>query len=440
MKMTMRARVRAMLIGDLVMFGLSLWLALFLRYAKIPSSELFLNHLQPFSIIFLIWALVFYIAGLYDKHTSIFRQKLPRIIFNTLVANSIIAVFFFYFIPYLGITPKTILFIDLAVSFLFIYLWRTLVVPNINLNQKERLLFACSGPDVDEIKEEVSRNPRYNITLVDSEDFENIVRRGVTAVVVDLNDKNIGQSLKDFYRLIFSGISFVSVHNLYEEIFDREPISFINEKWFLENISSRPKALYDAMKRLLDIIISLMAGCVSLIFYPFVYLAIKLDDGGDVFITQKRIGKGNQTFDIYKFRTMTGNETGKWLSEGTARVTRVGQFLRKTRIDELPQLWNVLRGDVSLIGPRPDIIGLDKRLNEEIPYYSSRTLVTPGLSGWALIKQEKPPQSIEETRIRLSYDLYYIKNRSFFLDFKIFLHTIRILLSRSGGAATRKYK
>ncbi|MBU1558085.1 sugar transferase, partial [Patescibacteria group bacterium] len=170
----------------------------------------------------------------------------------------------------------------------------------------------------------------------------------------------------------------------------------------------------------------------SLILYPFVFVAIKIEGGGPVFITQERIGQGNKIIKMVKFRSMKVNDSGVWPTEEDQRITKVGKFIRKTRIDELPQLWNILKGDISLIGPRPDIIDLGKKLTKEIPYYTIRNLVKPGLSGWAQIKQDVPPHSIEETKVRLTYDLYYVKNRSFLLDFKIALKTIKTLLSRAG--------
>ena len=129
---------------------------------------------------------------------------------------------------------------------------------------------------------------------------------------------------------------------------------------------------------------------------------------------------------------MNVNDGGKWPEKNDSRITKVGKFLRKSRIDEIPQLISVLKGDVSLIGPRPDIIDLGKELVAQVPYYSMRNSINPGLSGWAQIKQDVPPHSLEETKLRLSYDFYYIKNRSLFLDVIIALRTIRTLASRLG--------
>jgi lipopolysaccharide/colanic/teichoic acid biosynthesis glycosyltransferase len=182
----------------------------------------------------------------------------------------------------------------------------------------------------------------------------------------------------------------------------------------------------------MDIFIAGILGIASLVIYPFVALAIKIEDGGDVFIRQNRIGKGGKTISMFKFRSMKTSDGGKWVTEGDNRITRVGKFIRASRIDELPQLWSVVKGDMSLIGPRPDIYDLGVKLSEEIPHYRIRSLVAPGLSGWAQIRQELPPQSLEETKVRLSYDFYYVKSRSILLDLKIALQTIKTLLMRVG--------
>ena len=131
---------------------------------------------------------------------------------------------------------------------------------------------------------------------------------------------------------------------------------------------------------------------------------------------------------------MTYSDNGKWIKEedNPNKITKIGYLLRKSRIDELPQLLSILKGEISLIGPRPDIIDLGEKLTNEIPFYLIRYAIKPGLSGWAQIMQDKPPQTIEETRVRLQYDLYYIKNRSLILDLIIILRTVRTLLSRTG--------
>ena len=431
--------------GDILAFSLSLWAALAVRYGEMPSYDLLALHGAPFAVLFTLWVLVFFIAGLYEKHTLVFKGKLPTLILNTQVANSIIAVGFFYLVPFFGIAPKTILVVYLVISFFLIIFWRVVLASRLNVRNRERAILIGSGAEMKQLKDEVNANERYNLVFVSSVDLEKLdgiafqeeviekVRsEGVSSVVIDLRHKNAGAILPSLYSLIFSHVRFMDMHKVYEEVFDRVPLSLVGYNWFLENISSGTRSMYDVIKRAMDITIASVLGTLSLLVYPFVMAAIKLEDGGPVFITQERIGQGNRTMYLWKFRSMRGSDKGVWLTDGDARVTKVGKFLRKSRIDELPQLWNVVRGDISLIGPRPDIIGLGKQLAEQLPYYTIRNLIKPGLSGWAQLKQELPPQSLEETRLRLAYDLYYLKNRSVVLDFTIALKTVKVLLSRTG--------
>jgi lipopolysaccharide/colanic/teichoic acid biosynthesis glycosyltransferase len=185
----------------------------------------------------------------------------------------------------------------------------------------------------------------------------------------------------------------------------------------------------------MDIIISLPLLLFALVIFPFVAIALKLDDGGSIFGHQIRIGKNNKLIWILKFRTMLFNDNGAWEKKGLEnRLTRVGNFLRKTRLDEFPQVWNVLKGDMSLIGPRPEFPEAVKHYTEELPYYNVRHLIKPGLSGWAQLYGEHPHHGtdVNKTKNKLSYDLYYIKNRSFLLDLKIALRTLKTLASIAG--------
>ncbi|HBD25148.1 MAG: hypothetical protein A2566_02065 [Candidatus Zambryskibacteria bacterium RIFOXYD1_FULL_40_13] len=433
--------------GDLFFFAFSLWFSLYIRFAEIPAWDLFKVHLAPFSILFLVWVLVYFIAGLYEKHTLILKSRLPGIIFNTQVINSVFAVAFFYIIPVFGITPKTILFIYLLVSFVCILLWRLYGNVFFSDNEKQPALLIGSGEEMKELLFEVNNNNRYNLTFVSSIDVSDVSSMDiqedvVTAVysndikiiAVDFSHENMAPLLPHLYNLIFSKVRFIDSHRIYEDIFDRIPLSLVTYSWFLENISVSPKFTYDFLKRVMDTILSFILGLLSLVFYPFVYVAIKLDDGGAIFISQERVGKDGKNICLYKFRSMTRNEINL-SSGGENKITKVGNFLRKTRIDELPQLWNVFKGDISLIGPRPELPSGVAIYDKEIPYYNIRHLIKPGLSGWAQIHQENHPHhraEINLTREKLTYDIFYIKNRSFWLDIKIALKTIKALISRQG--------
>lgn len=432
-------------LGDLLIFIVSLWLTLFFRYLEIPSNEIWKVHLSSFSVLFLFWVSTFYISGLYKKHTLLLKNSLPKILFNTQISNIILAVLFFYFIPYFSITPKTNLFIYLVISFGLIYFWRLYLFNLITPIRVQNAILIASGKEMDELVHEVNNNKRYNFVFTHAlnideqktEDFSQRIlkivdKNDISIVVADLNDREVDELLPDLYNLIFKKIQFLSMHDLYESIFDRVPLSLMNHNWFIKNISTQNKFVYDFLKRVMDISIAFVLMVISLIFYPFVALAIWIESKDKPFIVQERVGKDNKIFKLYKFKSMTSNDSGKWITEGDNRVTKVGKVIRASRIDELPQLINVLRGDISLIGPRPDIIGLFEDLNKQVSYYTIRNVVKPGLSGWAQTHQETPPHSLEETKIRLSYDLYYVKNRSFILDLKIALQTLKTLISRTG--------
>ena len=433
--------------GDIFFFVLSLWIALVLRFWDVPSIDRFVTHLIPFSILFFFWILVYFIAGLYEKHTLILKNSLPTIIFNTQIINSIFAIVFFYFIPFFGIAPKTILFVYLFVSFVAILAWRLYGGVLFGKSAKQSAILIGSGSEMKELLHEVNGNNRYDIHFISSVDVhdigaidiqEDIIKvvysNNIKIIAIDFSHEKVTPLLPHLYNLIFSKVRFIDSHRIYEDIFDRIPLSLVTYSWFLENISVSPKFAYDFLKRIMDIVLSFILGVISLVFYPFVFAAIKIDDGGPIFITQERVGKDGKNFSLHKFRSMSRNEMNLASGE-TNTITRIGNFLRKTRIDELPQLWNVLFGDLSLVGPRPELPSGVQVYEKEIPYYNIRHLIKPGLSGWAQIHQEVHPHhgtEINLTHEKLTYDIYYIKNRSFWLDIKIALKTIKALLSRTG--------
>lgn len=444
-----KKEVIILFLGDLIALALAFWLALAVRAFAIPSYftlSAYAVSLVPLSV---LWIFTFFIAGLYEKHAIVFEKKLPGTILNAQIANSIIAVIFFYFFaPYFSVTPKTVLVLYLVISTVLIVLWRFLGLAFLGIKRQENAILIGSGEEMRALLGEVNANKRYNLNFVSSVDLDHIdgidiqqeivsrvYAEEISSVVIDLKSEKATMILPILYNLIFSNVRFFDMHKVYEEVFNRAPLSLIGYSWFLENISQSAHIGYDSLKKLMDIIVGGTIGIVSLALYPIVIVAIKLEDGGEIFSFQKRVGQNNKIINIAKFRTMKiANDDAAW-SKVENKVTKVGAFLRKTRIDELPQLWNVLRGDISLIGPRPEFERAVKEYSEKIPYYNTRHIIKPGLSGWAQLYHERHPHhglDIEETRNKLSYDLYYIKNRSFVLDLEIALKTIRTLLSRTG--------
>ncbi|MES2437277.1 MAG: sugar transferase [Patescibacteria group bacterium] len=435
---------------DILIFYASLWVTLLIRYQKIPDDSILYSHLVPFSILFIVWLLVFFIGGLYEKRAIILRNGLSSNILKAHITNSIIAVLFFYFIPFYEITPKTNLFIYLSVSLLLIYIWRIWGYSLFGGAKKQQAVLIARGKEMKELYDEVNKHERYSIHFTHQIDLDHIhaneaaeliskeIAAGkVSLLVVDFKHPKIDPLIPVLYDRIFSQIMFVDMHKMYETVFDRIPLSLITQDWFLENISFIPTRAYDTLKRIMDIAIALPLGLISFIVYPFIYIAIKIEDKGPLFFFTERIGKDGESMWIIKFRTMTTAGAGKYDEQGRAynKVTKIGTFLRKTRLDELPQLINVIQGDISLIGPRPELPVLVAEYQKQIPFYGIRHTIKPGLSGWAQIYHDNHAHhgvGVIETKEKLSYDLYYLKNRSFLLDITIALKTVKKLLSIAG--------
>ena len=436
-------------LGDIFFLTLSLWLTLAIRHSQIPTGLSFLEHLLPFCYLFFIWTLVFFIAGFYEKKALINHRSFFTEIFNAQLFNSVIALVFFYIFPVFGLAPKTIILIYLFVSLALILLWRIYIIPLLGIKRRLDAILIGRGVEMKQLEKEVNNNPWYNLRFdlvidldkIESLDFQKqimnpVFEKNISTIILDLEDKDLQKDIPHFYNLIFSKIKFLDIHKVYEDVFDRIPLSLIHYNWFLENLSFSQKHIYAIFKRGMDICIALPLSLISLLIYPFVYLAIHIEDKGSLFYCPERIGKNNGIIKLFKFRTMTKvpSNGGEW-GEDENRVTRVGAFLRKWRIDELPQLWNVLKGDLSLIGPRPEFVLAVDQYEKKIPHYGIRHLIKPGLSGWAQIYQKEAPHhsaDIKLTTEKLSYDLFYIKNRSLLIDLKIALKTLKTLVSRTG--------
>ncbi len=449
MTLVPRREYLVLLLGDLVVFLVSLWATLAIRYVSVPAADTLVVHASPFVILFGVWFVVFFLAGLYGRQTSIFRSRLLPTILYTQTVNIVLAALFFFLIPFFGITPKTILLIYLIVSSIGIFLWRVVVFPRLRSDGRMKGILIASGPDAKALADEVGKGG-YSFAfecIVDTKHAASheviqqacrvIEEDDLSFLVVDFSDAAFEVALPIVYDAAFNKRRFalVDITELYEEVFEKTPLSFVDYEWVLSNLMR--SRLYDGVKRLIDIVLGIMLAVVTVPLYPFVALAIRLDDGGPLFITQERVGRYQKPIRIYKFRSMSGNDDGKYENGKTKLVvTSVGKWLRLLRIDEFPQVWNILRGDLSFVGPRPELPTLAAHYNARIPYYNARYLVAPGLSGWAQIKHDRHPHhgaDVLETKEKLSYDLYYFKHRSLLLDIFILLQTFRIMLTAKGS-------
>lgn len=430
--------------GDILLLGLSLWLALAARSLEVPEAGYFLGHLAAFAPLFLVSVVVFFISGLYEKQTRLVKRVLGERIIGAQVANTLIAVVFFFLLPF-AIAPKTILVLNLVFSIVILSAWRFFVVPRVSYAAPVPAVLVGTGEAVVELRDEVNGNNKYRLVFAEhvdtsalaaegvKEQLRGAITRGVRIFVIDTRDAAVREALPSLYEAMVGGVSFVEFTVLYEDVFDRVPLAHVDHAWLLECLP-RTHSVYDLGKRLFDIVGSAL-GLVLAVFLVVPAALVLAATGGQPFIRHERVGREGMPFKILKLRTMRFNDHGDPELQAKNEVTRIGKLLRKSRIDELPQLVNILMGELSFIGPRPELPKIAETYEREISYYAIRHLITPGLSGWAQIRDTdapKGPADVERTLKKLSYDLYYLKHRSLGLDFAIALKTVRALASFSG--------
>lgn len=278
--------------------------------------------------------------------------------------------------------------------------------------------------------------PAYQIVGDRDSICETALKERVHKIVISLSEKRGVLPLKEILNCKLSGIDVLDAPSFYEEVMGKLFIEDTKPSWFIFSDGFRITFLKRALKRGFDIVVSLVGLMLASPFLLVSAILIKATSPGPVFFRQVRVGEREKPFVVYKLRTMRENaESGTgavWAREKDPRITPIGNVLRKTRFDEIPQLVNVLKGDMSLIGPRPERPEFVETLKEMIPYYSERHFVKPGITGWAQVRY-RYGASIEDAVEKLRYDLYYIKNLSFFLDMLIVLETVKVVLFGRGS-------
>jgi sugar transferase (PEP-CTERM system associated) len=264
-----------------------------------------------------------------------------------------------------------------------------------------------------------------------------IAEHQIDRIVVGLADRRGRFPVDELLRAKLSGVRVEDATTTYERVTGKILIDDLRPSWLIFSDGFRVSRLTRWMKRGIDLTLATMLAVLSAPFMLLTAIAVALESGFPVLYCQERVGENGKTFTLCKFRSMRtdAEEDGRpvWARDGDVRVTRVGRFIRLTRLDELPQLWNVLMGDMSFVGPRPERPFFVAELSNEIPFYQQRHVVKPGITGWAQVKY-RYGASIEDATEKLRYDLYYIKHLSIFFDLTIVFDTVKVVLFRKGAA------
>jgi sugar transferase (PEP-CTERM system associated) len=262
-----------------------------------------------------------------------------------------------------------------------------------------------------------------------------IAENRVERIVVSLSDRRGNMPVDDLLQAKLSGVRVEDAATMYERITGKILIDEIKPSWLIFSDGFRASRMTRAFKRGFDVCVAALGLMLAAPLMALTALAIWLESPGPIFYRQERVGANGRHFTLTKFRSMRVDAeqgTPIWAKDKDDRVTRVGRFIRMTRLDELPQLWNVLKGDMSCVGPRPERPFFVEQLTAEIPFYQTRHVVRPGVTGWAQVKY-RYGSSVEDAREKLRYDLYYIKHQSLVFDFTILIDTVRVVLFRQGA-------
>src|SRR3990167_2360050 len=430
-----------MLFGDILILYMSLFLMFLIRgYSMATAWD---NHKFPFFLVYVLWILVFYSAGMYDwEHFPPTRRYYTlRLVTKTMAVNVLIAIMLFYLIPSFSITPRTNLLIDAIFASALIWFWRNNFIKRASLRSKIKVLFFGKTPETENFANYLAEKTMlgYSVELVADHikfgDIKTFIKeRKIDIVVVS---KDISQNIelvRMFYEVLPLGVTITNFPDFYESITGKIPTSLINETWFLENLAELNNRPYEQAKRVLDIAAAILLSISAALLFPIIALLIKLESRGSIFYTQKRVGKNGKVFEFIKFRSMIEGADSIDGAKGTGedeRHTRIGKILRKSYLDELPQIINIFRGEMSFVGPRPERPEFVELLREHVQFYETRLLVRPGITGWAQIRMANDA-SVEDPPEKLQYDLYYVKNRSLLMDLGIMLKTAAILVRREG--------
>ncbi len=453
----------ALVAGDLaaillaVVLALGIWVIVDGRGLGLPFI---LKHLYWFPILAGLWLALAHANDFYNRRFSA-RLDASLLRLGQVTLQLVIVYLVIFFLSPRDALPRLFILYYAALSFLLIAAWRAVGPPTLRrTGAARRALVVGNGPAartlIETLRAEApgdyalagvivepgtSLAPDFPLAPVigSASDLPKIAGREQITEIILAQEGDLSAAL---FRALMDcterGYRVVPMPLLYEQITGRVPVEHVDQRTWTAMLPVETNALFDpypAVKRFIDVTLALIGLALFLPALPAIALAIRLDSAGPVFFRQARIGQGGQVFQIVKLRSMIHHAeqiTGPtWAADSDPRITRVGRFLRKTRLDELPQLVNVLRGEMSLIGPRPERPEFVTRLSESLPFYRARHAVKPGITGWAQVRYPYG-NSEQDALIKLQYDLFYIRHRSLALDLLILLRTLGKMISMQG--------
>jgi exopolysaccharide biosynthesis polyprenyl glycosylphosphotransferase len=445
------------LIGDVIASVISVGIALYIwsRAGLIPFDGVFLTAQAAWFVILpALWVMLAAANDYYDlRVVSKTTRSLTRLI--RVISQVLIMYLMIYFVSLPDTLPRWFIFYHAFFSALLIGAWRVWRPVWRGGGFQRRVIIVGAGWGAETIHQLLAQDARDEVQVIGmvheggdtaQEGYlgggkalpQLVAQHGIDELILATSGELPAALFAGVMACYEQGLTLTPMPILYEQLTGRVPIEHVGGAWTgvlpLEGMTLNHR-LYLAAKRLLDVSLSLVGLIGFGVLLPGIALLIRIDSAGGIFYTQERLGKGGKPFKVIKLRTMIANaeqRTGPvWAKRGDPRITRVGYWLRKTRLDEFPQLVNVLRGDMSLVGPRPERAHFVHQLTEQIPFYRTRLTVRPGVTGWAQVRY-KYGENAEDALIKLQYDLYYIRHQSLILDGVILLRTVGKMVTLGG--------
>ena len=425
-------------LGDIAAFFGSLALTLYIRYGHERYLGAFKAHVHPFELLLVLWLFVFYVADLYAYTAWRTTLENTKRFAAALVVNFFLSISIFYlFSQFFKLTPKLNLIIFSIVFGVIDYAWRYLLARVLTSKSPgEKVIVAASTQLAHDIIAHVKKYPELGYTIVLCATADEVVTalsslgEKATIVVDTTMIKDTGV-MTTLYGKLSDHVRIETFADFYGSLFGRMPLAEVAEGRFIEQATAGD-SIYDMEKRVIDVALSLFLIILFSPLFILFYILITVTSKGSAIYRQTRVGKGGVSFTLYKFRSMridAEKDGPVWWKKDDDRTTRVGAFLRRTHFDEIPQLWNILKGDMSFVGPRPERPEFAATLQASLPHYLVRQTILPGLTGWAQIKF-RYASTVVDWQEKLEYDLYYVSKRNLFMDIEVTAKTVRFVFKR----------
>ena len=412
---------------------------------------LYENGIGRIGLVAAVFLILMYYFDLYNSFVLTNRREVLTRLVGVLGCTFVALAVLYYTFPEIRLGGD-VLWLGVLFMAIGVPLWRSFFfVLNRSARFAERAIIYGDGPLAEPLIDEIGRRAELGVRIAgfvgggpcpvagipsfENSDLTELVKReGVRKIVVTMGDRRGRLKVEELLKLKASGVQIQDGPEYYESVTGKIPLESLRLSWLLFSPGFHVPAGLRIYKRLFSLLLGGLAILLTLPLMLMVALAIRLDSKGDIIFRQKRVGENGELFTVYKFRSMyDGSELDlKPAEHGDSRITRVGFWLRRSRLDELPQLFNILKGDMAFVGPRPFVPEQEEECAAQIPFYRERWLVKPGATGWAQINRGYNA-TLEDNKEKLAYDLFYIKNVSMGLDLYILFATLKILLLGKGG-------